>query len=184
MNETQDLVASLRALDGFDILQRGITALEKNDLETATYIADYLTTRKRKKFHGYLTSIMKTEFECEPIPFLSLAKETSRKYIPRTRGTYKVYVIFLDGYSKNGRYGLYVGQTSRKIEIRYQQHLEGGRLSAKCHKKMRFLLPSLYEHLPPMTKKESLEIEEALANDFRAIGIRSEGGKKIKQAEA
>jgi len=184
MNETQDLVASLKALDGFDILQRGIAALEKNDLETATYIADYLTTRKRKKFHGYLTAIMKTEFDSDPIPFLSLAKEISRKYIPRTRGTYKVYIILLDGYSKNGRYGLYVGQTSRKIETRYQQHLEGGRLAAKCHKKMRALLPSLYDHLPPMTKKESLEIEESLANEFRALGIRTEGGKKTKQTQA
>lgn len=183
MTETQDFIASLKALDGFAILERGITALEKNDLEAATYVADYLTTRKKKKFHGYLTSIMRTEFGSEPIPFLSIAREISRKYIPKTRGTYKVYVILLDGYSKTGRYGLYVGQTSRKIEIRYEQHQEGGRLSAKCHKKMRSLLPSLYGHLPPMSKKESLEIEEALANEFRAVGIRTEGGKKTKGSE-
>jgi hypothetical protein len=183
MTETDDLVTSLTALDGFAILERGINALEKNDLEAATYIADYLTTRKKKKFHGYLTSIMRTEFRLEPIPFLSLARQISRKYVPETRGTYKVYVILLDGYSKSGRYGLYVGQTSRKIDVRYEQHLEGGRLSAKCHKKMKRLLPSLYAHFPAMTKKESIEIEEALADDFRSMGIRTEGGRKSLKGE-
>jgi len=184
VSSIDDLIASLKSLDGFAILERGITALENNDFERASYIADYLTTRKKTKFHSYLVSIMMSEYNCEPISFLSLAREVSRKYVPHTRGTHKVYVILLDGYSKNGRYGLYVGQTSRKIETRYQQHLEGGRLAAKCHKKMRALLPSLYDHLPPMTKKESLEIEESLANEFRAMGIRTEGGKKTKQTQA
>lgn len=45
----------------------------------------------------------------------------------------------------------------------------GPDLAAKCHKKMKCLMPSLYLHLAPMSKAESLEIEEALANDFRAV---------------
>jgi hypothetical protein len=122
---------------------------------------------------------MRSEFGHEPIQFLSLASEIASKYKSRTKGAYKVYVVLLDGYSKY-RYGLYVGQTSRKIETRYQQHLSGGDLAAKCHKKMKCLMPSLYLHLSPMSKAESLEIEEALANDFRAAGIRTEGGKKSR----
>ena len=176
MSSIDDLIASLKSLDGFAILERGITALENNDFERASYIADYLTTRKKTKFHSYLVSIMVNEFNCEPISFLSLAREVSKKYVPHTRGTHKVYVILLD-YS-DSRYGLYVGQTSRKVEDRFKQHLSGGKLSAKCHKKMKCLLPSLYSHLPPMTRKESLEIEEALANEFRGLGIKTEGGSK------
>ncbi len=175
----KDLIASLRPQEGWEILERGIKALEGGDLETATYIADYLTTRKRARFHNYLTTIMQTEFGHEPIQFLSLASEIAARYKPKTKGTHKVYVILLDGYAKY-RYGLYVGQTSRKIETRYKQHLSGGDLAAKCHKKMKCLMPSLFMHLPPMSKAESLEIEEALANDFRAVGIRTEGGKKSR----
>jgi hypothetical protein len=173
-----DLILTLRPLDGWEILARGVTALENNDIETATYIYDYLTTRKRERFSRYLRTMCETEFNVEPIPFLSLAYEIAQKYKPTTKGTNKVYVILLDGYLKNGRYGLYVGQTSRTVNNRLTQHLAGERLAAKCHKKMKNLLPSLFSHLSPMTKKESLEIEEALANEFRAVGIRTEGGQK------
>jgi len=173
-----DLIQSLRPLDGWDILSKGVAALEKNDIEAVTYIYDYLTSRKREKFAKYFRTMIVSEFETEPVGFLNLAYEIAQKYESRTKGTNKVYVILLDGYLKNGRYGLYVGQTSRTISNRLTQHLSGGELSAKCHKKMRCLVPSLYSHLSPMTKKESLEIEEALANEFRAVGIRTEGGRK------
>jgi len=179
----KELISQLRPMEGWEILERGVKALESGDLESATYIADYLTTRKRARFYNYLTTIMQTEFGHEPIQFLSLASEIALKYKPKTKGTNKVYVILLDGYAKY-RYGLYVGQTSRKIETRYKQHISGGDLAAKCHKKMKCLMPSLYLHLAPMSKAESLEIEEALANDFRAVGIRTEGGKKSRRVEA
>lgn len=178
-----DLILTLRPLDGWEILSRGVKALESNDLETASYIYDYLTTRKRERFAKYFKTMIVNEFETYPIEFLTLAHEIAKKYESRTRGTHKVYVILLDGYLKGGRYGLYVGQTSRTVGNRLIQHLAGGELAAKCHKKMRFLLPSLYAHLAPMSKKESLEIEEALANDFRAVGIRTEGGKKRRNEE-
>lgn len=173
-----DLIQSLRPLDGWDILSKGITALEKNDIEAVTYIYDYLTSRKRERFAKYFRTMIVSEFETEPVGFLNLAYDIAKKYESRTKGTNKVYVILLDGYLKNGRYGLYVGQTSRTITNRLSQHLSGGELSAKCHKKMKCLVSSLYSHLRPMSKKESLEIEEAIADDFRAVGIRTEGGRK------
>jgi hypothetical protein len=178
-----DLIQTLRPLEGWGILARGVKALESNDLETASYIYDYLTTRKRERFAKYFKTMIVNEFETYPIEFLTLAHEIAKKYESRTRGTHKVYVILLDGYLKGGRYGLYVGQTSRTVGNRLIQHLAGGDLAAKCYKKMRFLLPSLYAHIAPMSKKESLEIEEALANDFRAVGIRTEGGKKQRNEE-
>ena len=179
----REIVTQLRPMEGWEILEKGVKALESGDLENATYIADYLTTRKKARFYNYLTTIMRSEFGHEPIQFLSLASEIALKYKPRTKGSYKVYVVLLDGYSRY-RYGLYVGQTSRKIETRHQQLIGGGDLAAKCHKKMKCLMPSLYLHLSPMSKAESLEIEGALANDFRAVGIRTEGGKKSRRIEA
>jgi hypothetical protein len=173
-----DLILTLRPLDGWEILAKGVTALENNDIETASYIYDYLTSRKREKFAKYFRTMIVNEFNTEPIGFLTIANEIAQKYQSKTKGTNKVYVILLDGYLKNGRYGLYVGQTSRTVSNRLTQHLSGGDLAAKCHKKMKCLLPSLYGHLNPMSKKESLEIEEAIANDFRAVGIRTEGGRK------
>ena len=178
--DRDDLLQVLRSLSGYEILARGIEALEAKDLETATYIYDYLTTRKRAKFSKHLHNMIVDEFDSEPIRFLTLAHEISQKYQPKTKGTHKVYIILLDGFLKNGRHGLYVGQTSRTIENRFKQHLSGGELSAKCYKRMRRLLPSLYSHLSPMTKQESLDIEEALVDEFRAVGIRTDGGRKKK----
>ena len=114
--------------------------------------------------------------------FLSLAREISQKFKKSTSGKNHVYVILLDGYAKY-RYGLYVGQTSRKVENRFTQHLEGGRLSARCHRKMKILLPSLFEHLNPLSTKEALQIETDLANAFRAVAIRTEGGEKKKRKQ-
>ena len=175
-----NLIATLRSLNGYEILAKGVEALSRQDLEAATYIYDYLMMRRRAKFSKSLRSMIIEEFDTEPVKFLALAHDIAQKYKPKTKGTNKVYVILLDGFLKNGRHGLYVGQTSRTIENRFKQHLTGGALSAKCYKKMKCLLPSLYCHLSPMSKKESLEIEEALADDFRSAGIRTEGGRKKK----
>jgi hypothetical protein len=46
---------------------------------------------------------------------------------------------------------------------------------------MKILLPSLFEHLNPLSTKEALQIETDLANAFRAVGIRTEGGKKERK---
>lgn len=56
----KELISQLRPMEGWEILERGVKALESGDLESATYIADYLTTRKRARFYNYLTTIMQT----------------------------------------------------------------------------------------------------------------------------
>jgi len=151
----------------------GTEVLYNGDLETATYLCDYLTTRKRTKYRNKLIREME-ELGYEPIAFLSLAREITQKVQKTTNGRNHVYVILLDGYAKY-RYGLYVGQTSRKVDIRFKQHREGGRLSARCHRKMKMLLPSLFEHLNPLSTKEALQIEQQLIDAFTAMGIRTEG---------
>jgi predicted GIY-YIG superfamily endonuclease len=170
---------NLKTKTSEEIYHLGMDALYAGDLETATYLCDYLTTRKRTRYRSKLIREME-EIGHEPIAFLSLAREIALKFQRTTTGKNHVYVILLDGYAKY-RYGMYVGQTSREVETRFAQHREGGRLSAKCHRKMKMLLPSLFEHLNPLSTKEAKRIEEELADAFRAVGIRTEGGKKVKK---
>ncbi len=74
---------------------------------------------------------------------------------------------------------LYVGQTKRSPEERFQEHhtgfghKKGGRhLKGKCVK----LRPDLYEFYNPMPLLESLELERDLAEDLRAKGYTVLGG--------
>ena len=74
---------------------------------------------------------------------------------------------------------LYVGQTRRSPEERFQEHhtgfgqKKGGRhLRGKCVK----LRPDLYEFYNPMPLLESLELERDLAEDLRAKGYTILGG--------
>ncbi len=74
---------------------------------------------------------------------------------------------------------LYVGQTRRSPEQRFQEHhtgegeKKGGRhLKGKCIK----LRPDLYEFYNPMPLLESLELERDLAGDLRAKGYTVLGG--------
>lgn len=69
---------------------------------------------------------------------------------------------------------LYVGMTSKKPEERFEQHKsgyinkKGHKLSAKIVEKYGlYLRPSLYNHIPRMTKSEALEMEEKLALELR-----------------
>lgn len=72
---------------------------------------------------------------------------------------------------------LYVGQTSKTPQERYQQHKSGAR-SARGHKLSSdivrkyglYLRPSLYQHIGPLSREEALEVEEGLALELRRKG--------------
>lgn len=72
---------------------------------------------------------------------------------------------------------LYVGQTSKDPKIRFAQHQSGAR-SAKGHKLSsdivrqygRYLRPSLYQHIGPLSRAEALEVEQGLALELRRKG--------------
>jgi predicted GIY-YIG superfamily endonuclease len=113
--------------------------------------------------------------------WMKRAERVARSFGATTRGRrgahHCVYVILLRDTSGMGRWGLYVGQTSRDPDLRFDQHKAGYKGSRAV---MRFgirLMPDLVEHLNPMQAWESLEIEAALAEGFRQAGIRwVEGG--------
>lgn len=84
---------------------------------------------------------------------------------------HSVYVILLHDPRRNGRWGLYVGQTSRDPDWRFDQHKSGYKASRAVRRFGVCLLPELVEHLNPMHDWESLELEAALAEAFRACGV-------------
>ncbi len=93
------------------------------------------------------------------------------------RATHSVYVILLHDPSGLGRWGLYVGQTSRDPDLRFDQHKTGHKASRAVKRFGVRLLPHLVEHLNPMSGPESLDLEAALAEGFRKAGIQwVEGG--------
>jgi len=110
----------------------------------------------------------------------------------KTKGkTYHVYVVELDRKvwseswkfrEANPRYKgllecLYVGMTSKTPQERLKIHKTGGR-SKKGYKISsryvetygKYLRPSLYTHLNPMTRKDAMEMEGSLANELKKKG--------------
>ena len=103
------------------------------------------------------------------------AERIARSFRAATAGergaTYSVYVILLHDPSLAGRWGLYVGQTSRDPDWRFDQHKTGYKASSAVRRFGVRLLPKLFEHLNPMKHWESLDLEAALADAFRDAGI-------------
>ena len=90
----------------------------------------------------------------------------------RARGSHhSVYVILLHDPRGLGRWGLYVGQTAREPDLRFDQHKVGYEGSSAVRIFGVRLLPELVEHLNPMMGWESLDLEAALADAFRRAGI-------------
>lgn len=82
-----------------------------------------------------------------------------------------VYVILLHDPGRPLPHGLYVGQTARDPDVRFDQHKAGYRASGAVRRFGVRLLPELVAHLNPMRQWESLELEAALAEAFAAVGV-------------
>ena len=97
---------------------------------------------------------------------------------------YYVYVIELDQVvadkrkflTKNPRYirgnnCVYVGQTTRKPSLRFEQHKEGYKSNKYAKHYGIKLRPELYEKYNPIpTRKDAEEIEEMLGRELRSQG--------------
>lgn len=84
---------------------------------------------------------------------------------------HSVYVILLQDPAGRDLFGLYVGQTARDPDWRFDQHKAGYKASGDVRRFGVCLLPEMFEHLNPLRQWESLDLEAALADEFRAIGI-------------
>lgn len=107
--------------------------------------------------------------------WIERARYAALRLRAETRGkrgaSHSVYVILLHDPRRNGRRGLYVGQTARDPDWRFDQHKAGYKASRAVKRFGVSLLPELVEHLNPMMEWESLELEAALADAFRACGV-------------
>jgi len=103
------------------------------------------------------------------------AELVGRGFRASTRGQrgahHAVYVILLHEPALGGRWGLYVGQTSRDPDWRFDQHKSGYKASSAVRRFGVQLLPTIVAHLNPMKRWESLEIEAALAEALRESGV-------------
>jgi hypothetical protein len=114
------------------------------------------------------------DFRCTP-DWMANAERVARTFRPVTRGElrarHSVYVILLHDPRPPERWGLYVGQTARDPDWRFDQHKAGYKASRSVRRFGVGLLPNLYEHLNPLFQWEALDLETALAEDLRAAGV-------------
>jgi predicted GIY-YIG superfamily endonuclease len=87
-----------------------------------------------------------------------------------------VYVVYLRNPKGDGKAGYYVGMTGLKPEERLANHLAGVKAARIVRKHGVRLVPSLYEHLNPMTYEDAVRMEEQLADSLRKRGFRVFGG--------
>ena len=107
--------------------------------------------------------------------WLRRAERIARGFRATTAGArgarYHVYLVLLHDPAPIGRWGLYVGQTGRDPDLRFDQHKAAYKASGAVRRFGIGLLPELVAHLNPMQGWESLELEAALAEAFRGAGI-------------
>ncbi len=103
------------------------------------------------------------------------ARRAARNFRATTAGgkgaSHSVYVILLYDGRRPDPWGLYVGQTSRDPDLRFDQHKAGYKASGAARRFGVRLLPDVVEHLNPMRQWEAIEIEAALAEAFRRAGV-------------
>ena len=108
-------------------------------------------------------------------PWLGKAQRAALTLKATTRGASRsgqsVYVVLLHDSRRAEPWGLYVGQTSRDPDLRFDQHKSGYKASGAARRFGVRLLPDLVAHLNPMRPWEALDLEEALAEAFRAAGV-------------
>jgi predicted GIY-YIG superfamily endonuclease len=93
---------------------------------------------------------------------------------PPTR--HSVYVVFLRNPMGDGKAGYYVGMTGLTPEARLANHLSGIKAARVVTKYGVRLVPTLYEHLNPMTYQDALRMEGELADSLRKRGFQVFGG--------
>lgn len=99
----------------------------------------------------------------------ALALGAATKSTPRA--SHSVYVILLHNPARAQPWGLYVGQTSRDPDWRFDQHKAGYKASGAVKRFGVRTLQALTEHLNPMQAWEAIDLEAALADAFRDAGV-------------
>jgi predicted GIY-YIG superfamily endonuclease len=108
----------------------------------------------------------------EWMPKAAAAARALQAVTAGTKGaTHHIYVVLLHRSGLGAPFGLYVGQTSRDPDLRFDQHKAGYKASGAVRRYGVRLLPELVSHLNPMHRSEALDLEAALANALRRAGV-------------
>jgi hypothetical protein len=153
------------------------------DLELATLAILELEHRESSKA---LTSASKIRVALrekghQPIPWLMHARK-NLKFLkfedkPKKNYTNSLYVILRDGFSENnGRYGIYVGETTKTVEERFEQHISGIKAGRGLPKHGIQLLHSLMWPWQKVPGKMNLFYETAL---HKALTLDNNTGPKV-----
>lgn len=106
---------------------------------------------------------------------ITTAGRVARAFTAATAGErlarHWLYVVLLHDPRRRTPYGLYVGQTSRDPDWRFDQHKAGYKASGAVRRFGVGLLPEVVEHLNPLRQWESLDLEAALADALRDAGV-------------
>ena len=107
--------------------------------------------------------------------WIGLAQRAARRLRATTAGVkgagHSVYVVLLNDSRRVGRWGLYVGETSRDPDLRFDQHKSGYKASGAVRRFGVRLMPELVAHLNPLRRWEAIDLEPALAEAFRDAGV-------------
>jgi len=153
------------------------------DLELATLATLELEHRESSKA---LTSASKIRLALrekghQPIPWLMHARR-NLKFLkfedkPKKNYTNSLYVILRDGFSENnGRYGIYVGETTKTVGERFEQHISGIKAGRGLPKHGIQLLYSLMWPWQKVPGKMNLFYESAL---HLALAVDNGSGPKV-----
>lgn len=153
------------------------------DLELATLALLELEHRESSKA---LTSASKIRLALrekghQPIPWLMHARR-NLKFLkfedkPKKNYTNSLYVILRDGFSENnGRYGIYVGETTKTVGERFEQHISGIKAGRGLPKHGIQLLYSLMWPWQKVPGKMNLFYESAL---HLALAVDNGSGPKV-----
>ena len=168
-----------------DIVKHACDAALKGELETLSYCLAALSPKYRS---GTLTEWLDVieyaqTLGLEPINWLDKAADVTTLFEPETSGKHNIYIILLSGLKgKTPGYGLYVGETSKSPAYRFDEHVKGKRnrkgplYSRIVHKHHERLLPTLYNHLNPMSRAEAKVFEKEIAEALGLEGIPVYGG--------
>jgi hypothetical protein len=94
----------------------------------------------------------------------------------RSRGHHSVYVVYLRNPKGDGKAGYYVGMTGLPPEARFANHKAGIKAAGVVKRFGERLVPTLYEHLNPMTYADAVRMEVELADSLRKRGFVVYGG--------
>ena len=132
------------------------------NLEVGTMVHFELSKENQKLSKNYLNKINQQFLDIGhmPIPWLQEARRAIFKFSNldyKSNYTGSVYIILKDGYTEfNGRYGVYVGQTSKSIEERYEEHKSGIRSGRGLKGKNIQILQSIFPFKKFKNKEKEL----------------------------